>query len=190
MNTITTCPFCILFLHSLLLLTVTFVGCSDKNKSDIQPNRSHIIMESLDNAEKYFNLHPAFKEVFTFLREQNLSELSLGKHEINGDRLFYIIEKRPGRTKAESSLEAHRKYIDIQYVIAGVDEMGWKPSADCKAIDIPYDEKNDIMFYKDEPVSWTKVPAGSFTIFFPQDSHAPMVGKEEIHKIVFKVAVE
>ena len=95
-----------------------------------------------------------------------------------------------GRPKTEAKLESHRKYIDIQYVIAGIDEMGWKPSTECKLIDTPYDEKNDIMFYKDEPVSWTEVPAGSFTIFFPNDSHAPMVSKDELHKIVFKIAVE
>ncbi len=190
MNNFTSCPFCILLLHSVLLLIVVLVGCSEKNKSNIPPKSSQIIMDRLDQAEKFFNLHPRFKEVFTFLREKNLSELSLGKHEIDGDRLFYIIEKRPGQTKAEAQLEAHRKYIDIQYVVAGTDEMGWKASAECKSIDIPYDENNDIMFYKDEPASWTKVPAGSFTIFFPADSHAPMVSKDEIHKVVFKIAVK
>ena len=190
MNTITTCPFCILLLHSVFLLIVTFVGCSEQNKSDIQPDSNQMIMARLNDAEKYFNLHPAFKEVFTFLREKNLSELSLGRHDIDGDRLFCKIEKRQGRTRAESRLEAHRKYIDIQYVIAGTDEMGWKPSADCKTIDMPYDEEEDVMLFKDEPVSWTKVPAGSFTIFFPNDSHAPLVSEAEIHKIVFKIAVK
>jgi biofilm protein TabA len=190
MNTITTCPFCILLLHSLLLLTVTFVGCSEQKKSDIQTKRGHMIINSIDEAEKYFDLHPAFKDAFTFIRGKNLSELSLGRHDIDGDRLFCIIDKRPGRTRAESKLESHRKYIDIQYTIAGTDEMGWKPSSDCKTIDMPYDEEKDVMFYKDEPVSWTKVPAGSFTIFFPEDSHAPLVSADEIHKIVFKVAVK
>lgn len=188
MNTVITRPLSILLVCSVLLLTLP--GCSEKNKSEIQPNRSHMIMDSLDKAEKYFNLHPAFKNVFTFLREKNLSELSLGRHDIDGDRLFCKIEKRPGRTRTESRLEAHRKYIDIQYVITGNDEMGWKPVSDCKIIDMPYDEKEDVMIFKDEPVSWTNVPAGSFAIFFPEDSHAPLVSMDEIHKIVFKVAVE
>ena len=188
MNTVTSYPFSILLF--LTILKLTFVGCSGKNKSDIQPNRSYMIMDSLDKAERYFNLHPAFKDVFTFIKEKNLSELSLGRHDIDGDRLFCVIEKRQGRTRAESRLEAHRKYIDIQYVISGNDEMGWKPTSDCKIIGMPYDEKKDVMIFKDEPVSWTNVPAGSFVIFFPEDSHAPLVGREEIHKIVFKVAVE
>jgi YhcH/YjgK/YiaL family protein len=190
MNKVITHPLSMLLFTSVILLFLTFNGCSENSKSDIQNKRSQIIMDSLDDAEKYFNLHPAFKDVFTFLREKNLSELSLGEHDINGDRLFCIVQKRPGRTRSESRLEAHRRYIDIQYVIAGIEEMGWKLSSECEKIDTPYDENTEKMYFKDEPVSWTKVSAGSFAIFFPEDSHAPLVSKDEIHKIVFKVAVE
>ena len=177
------------------MATVTFmiliiVACSEKKPADSQKKRDHIIVDKLDQADKYFDMHPEFKKVFTFLREKNLSDLSLGKHEIDGDRLFYIIQKEPGRSRSESKLEAHKKYIDIHYVIAGTDEMGWKSTADCEMVDVSYDEDKDIAFFNDEPKSWSQVPAGSFTIFFPQDAHAPMISEGEIHKIVFKVTVE
>ena len=68
--------------------------------------------------------------------------------------------------------------------------MGWKPTADCKLVDTPYSADKDIGFFNDEPKTWTKVPAGSFVIFFPEDAHAPLVSSEEIHKAVLKVAVQ
>lgn len=178
-----------------LMATATFmilivVACAEKKPADSQKKRDHIIVDKLDQADKYIGMHPEFKKVFTFLREKNLSDLSLGRHEIDGNHLFYIVQRELGRKRTESKLEAHRKYIDIQYVIAGSDEMGWKSTSDCKMVDAYYDENNDIMFFNDEPKSWNHVPAGSFTIFFPQDAHAPMISDGEIHKIVFKVAVE
>ncbi len=152
--------------------------------------RDHIIIDKLQRAEDYYDMHPAFEKAFAFLRQNGLAELPADRHEIDGDRLFCMISKGPGRSRAEAKLEAHRKYVDIQYVIAGTDEMGFKPTADCKLTDTSYDADKDIEFFKDEPDSWTPVPAGSFVIFFPQDAHAPLVSSGEIHKAVLKIAVE
>jgi YhcH/YjgK/YiaL family protein len=149
-----------------------------------------MIIDRLENADRYCDMHPGFAKAFAFLRRSDLTELPAERHEIDGDRLFCMISKGPGRPRAEAKLEAHRKYIDIQYVIAGNEEMGWKPTADCRVVDVPYDAENDIGFFKDEPDSWNKVPPGSFVIFFPQDAHAPLVGNGQIHKAVLKIAVE
>jgi biofilm protein TabA len=172
------------------VLIFGITSCSGRKEAKVQMKRDHIIINKLQHAERYFNMHPAFEKAFEFLRQKGLAELPAGRHEIDGDRLYCIISKGPGRSRSEAKLEAHRKYIDIQYVIAGTDEMGWKPTADCKVIDTEYDTDKDIMFFKDQPDSWTPVPAGSFVIFFPQDAHAPLVSRGEIHKVVLKVAVE
>jgi biofilm protein TabA len=173
---------------SILIFGIT--SCSGHKEAKVEMKRDQIIINKLQHAERYFNMHPAFEKAFTFLRRDDLAELPAEKYEIDGERLFCMISKGPGRCRAEAKLEAHRKYIDIQYVIAGTDEMGWKPTADCKVIDTDYDAEKDIMFFKDPPDSWTKVPADSFVIFFPQDAHAPLVSSGEIHKAVLKVAVE
>jgi YhcH/YjgK/YiaL family protein len=152
--------------------------------------RDHIIIDELANARDYYRMHPAFEQAFAFLNQNALGELPSGRHEIDGERLFCMIAKDRGRTRAEAKLEAHRKYVDIQYIIAGTDEMGFKPTAECSLPDTGYDAEKDIEFFKDEPQSWTKVPAGSFVIFLPADAHAPMVSSGEIHKAVLKVAVE
>jgi len=172
------------------VLIFGFTSCSGHKEAKVQMKRDQIIINKLQHAERYFKMHPAFEKAFMFLRQNGLAELPAGRHEIDGDRLFCIISKGPGRSRAEAKLEAHRKYIDIQYVIAGTDEMGFKPTADCKVIDTEYDADKDIEFFKDKPDSWTQVPAGSFVIFFPQDAHAPLVSSGEIHKAVLKIAVE
>jgi len=172
------------------VLIIGFTSCSGHKEAKIQMKQDHIIIDKLDRAESYYHMHPAFEKAFAFLRQDGLAELSAGRHEIDGDHLFCIISKGPGRSRAEAKLEAHRKYVDIQYVIAGTDEMGFKPTADCTLTDTSYDADKDIEFFKDQPDSWTEVPAGSFVIFFPQDAHAPLVSSGEIHKAVLKIAVE
>ncbi|OHB80314.1 MAG: hypothetical protein A2Z25_06155 [Planctomycetes bacterium RBG_16_55_9] len=149
-----------------------------------------MILDRLENAKKYYNIHPGFEKAFAFLRQSGLAELPADRYEIDGERIFCIISKGPGRSRAEAKLEAHRKYIDIQYIIGETDEMGWKPTAGCKIVDTAYDAEKDIAFFKDEPESWTQVPAGSFVIFFPEDAHAPLVSGGEIHKAVLKVIVQ
>ena len=149
-----------------------------------------MIVDRLDRAEPYFDMHPAFEQVFKFLREESLSEILHGRYDIDGVRLFYKVSKRQGRIRTESRLETHRKYIDIQYVISGVDEMGWRTASECKTVDVPYNEDRDVTYFQDEPESWKEVHAESFAIFFPQDVHALLVSGGEIHKVVFKVAVE
>src|SRR4030042_5372531 len=92
--------------------------------------KSPFPMDRLKNAGKYGKLHPAFEKVFAFLERKDLAGLPLGRHEIEGDRVFCLIYKSQGRSREEARLEIHRKYIDTQYIIAGTDEMGWKPRAE------------------------------------------------------------
>jgi len=175
---------------AVCVLIFTITSCSGRKEAKVQMKRDQIIINKLQHAERYFKMHSAFEKAFAFLRQDGLAELPATRYEIDGDRLFCMISKGPGRSRSEAKLEAHRKYVDIQYVIAGTDEMGWKHAADCKTIDTEYDADKDIMFFKDEPDSWTQVQAGSFVIFFPQDAHAPLVSSGEIHKAVLKIAVE
>ena len=149
-----------------------------------------MIIDRLEFAQRYCDLHPGFERAFAFLNRNDLADLPVGRHDIDGDRLFCTISKGPGRARDDAKLEAHRQYIDIQYVIAGAEEMGWKPTARCTVVDTPYDAEKDIGFFADEPETWTPVPPGSFVVFFPQDAHAPLVGTGRIHKAVLKIAVQ
>ena len=148
-----------------------------------------MIFSTLFQAERYTTLHPLFPRAFDFMRSTNLLALAPGIHPIVGDDLFAIVEQAPGRTRAEVQLECHRKYIDIQLVLEGVDEMGWKPLADCREPVADYSAEKDIRFFYDAPASWIATPPNSFCIFFPEDAHAPLVSNSNIRKVIFKIAV-
>ena len=149
-----------------------------------------MILDSLSLADRYFALHPLFARAFGFLRSTDLGALDTGIHTIQGEQLFAIVEACPGRTRAEAKLECHRRYIDIQLVLEGIDEMGWKPLADCRHPETDYDGARDIRFFNDAPSSWIATPPGSFCLFFPDDAHAPLVSAGNIRKVVVKIAVQ
>lgn len=148
-----------------------------------------MILATLAEADRYNPLHPLFSRAFEFLRSADLKLLAPGKHAVQGEELLAIVEHCAGRTQAAAKLECHRRYIDIQLILEGVDEMGWKPLAECQDPKTDYDEKHDIRFFNDAPSSWIATPAGSFCVFFPDDAHAPLVSDGMIHKVIMKVAV-
>jgi len=148
-----------------------------------------MILANLTEADRYLTLHPLFARAFDFLRNTDLATLAHGKHGIQDEQLFAIVEACAGRTRADAKLECHRRYIDIQLVLEGVDEMGWKPVADCVDPATDYDAGRDIRFFNDAPASWIVTPPGAFCLFFPDDAHAPLVGTGSIRKVVVKIAV-
>lgn len=148
-----------------------------------------MILDHIDNANRYACLNPRFATAFAMLRRSNIELLPEGRMEIDGDNLYAMIIKEPGRKPEEAMLETHDKYIDVQYVISGTDTMGWKTRKRLgKASDASKPE-NDVLFYDDEPDAWTEVTPGMFAIYFPEDAHMPMISENILHKIVVKVAV-
>lgn len=148
-----------------------------------------MIFSTVHADHRYDELHPLFPRVFEYIRDTDLMALAPGRHDIVGDDLFAIVEQVPGRTREAAQLEAHRRYIDIQLVLEGVDEMGWKSLADCHDPVSDHSEERDIRFFRDEPASWIATPPGTFCIFFPEDAHAPLVAPGNIRKVIFKIAV-
>jgi biofilm protein TabA len=148
-----------------------------------------MILDDLKLADRYIALHPGFAAGFAALRRPDLASLDVGRHVLDGDRLFMIVGRDAGRGQTGARLEAHRRYIDIQYVISGREEIGWRPTAECSRITEAYSDERDLMFFGDSSESWFKVLAGKFAIFFPEDAHAPLAGTGSIHKAVIKVAI-
>ena len=149
-----------------------------------------MILSTLSQASRCSALHPLFPRAFEYMRSTNLLALAPGIHPIVGEQLFAIVERMLGRNREQAQLECHRKYIDIQLVLQGVDEMGWKPLHDCHKPVADYSTEKDIQFFYDAPASWIATPPDTFCIFFPEDAHAPLVSTGNIHKVIFKIAVD
>jgi YhcH/YjgK/YiaL family protein len=149
-----------------------------------------MILSRLENAERLERLNPGFAAAFTFLRRGDLDQLTAGRHEIDGPRLFAIVNRGQGRGKGGAKMEVHRRYIDIQYSVTDPDVIGWKPASDCRKAEQPFNAEKDIQLFLDTPDSWITTPVGCFGIFFPEDAHAPQCADGPIHKVVVKVAVD
>lgn len=146
-----------------------------------------MIIDHLDQYRTYLPLNDLLEVGFGFLRRTDLAELPDGRQEIQGDDVFALVGRAGGRGRAASPLEAHRRYIDIQFCVSGCDVIGYRPAGLCQPEVAGYDSGKDIVFFVDKPDSWLAVPAGHFAVFFPADAHAPLAGEEAVHKVIVKV---
>ena len=148
-----------------------------------------MVLDRLDQADRYAQLHPAFRRAFEFLRGIDLAALVPGRHEIDGDAIYVSIDHVEGRGREGARLECHRQHIDIQVTIDGHEEIGWKPLATCETPDGGFDAARDLGFYRDHADTWLIVPPGTFAIFFPEDAHAPLAGRGAVRKAIVKIRV-
>ncbi len=148
-----------------------------------------MILDSLENFRSYYCLNSGFEKAFGFLSRADLKDLPAGKYEIDDGHIFAIIVKDFGETSKEGLLEVHRKYVDIQFVLSGTDEMGWKPKALCINPADNFDEESDAQNFNDKPDGWISVKPNFYAIFFPEDAHMAMFSSDIIHKVIVKVAV-
>jgi len=148
-----------------------------------------MLLTRLEEADRYVNLHPGLAAALAFLRRPDLAQLAPGRHEIDGERIYAVVIQAPGRSREAVRLEAHRKYLDVQFALTGTDQMGWKSTPACKQPQGEYDPAKDVVLFDDAPQTWVAVEPGHLAVFFPEDAHAPMVAEGNLHKVVVKLAV-
>lgn len=146
-----------------------------------------MILDRLDNADRYAEMHPRFQAAFDLLREFDFESAPDGPAEIDGKRLTLNVLRRELKAQEDAVLEAHERYVDIQYVVSGDELFGWKATGDCQQPTQAYDPAKDVILFEDEPDAYFPLLEGTFVVFFPGDAHAPMVGEGDIEKIVVKV---
>ena len=146
-----------------------------------------MIIDTLDNLNKYAALNPLFSDVIEFLNSHDIQTLEAGKYPIKDKNLFMNLQVAAGRSKEAAFLETHIEMIDIQIPISCAETFGYTPL--CDLPDFEYNTEKDITKYGDtKPQTYVTVNPGQFAIFFPQDGHAPCITDEpEIRKAIFKV---
>ncbi|MRX69496.1 YhcH/YjgK/YiaL family protein [Flavobacterium resistens] len=149
-----------------------------------------MIVDSLHNAAKYYGLHPNFKKAFDFVTQNDISKLEEGVLEIT-EGLKVIVIAGEGTTKEESikGFECHDKNIDIQIVVKGPETYAWKPREKCVNPNGDYSDEKDVRFFHDKPDMFFQLQEKQFTILFPEDVHAAMIGDGSLKKLVFKVKI-
>jgi YhcH/YjgK/YiaL family protein len=146
-----------------------------------------MIIDKLENLEKYATINPLFPKVVEFLKANDLSKMEDGKYEIEGKDLFVNITTTKGKTPDEAVIETHNKMIDIQIPLTAAETYGYTQHD--LLPELPYNEEKDITKIPDLAAdSYVTCQPGMMVIFFPQDGHAPCIaGVPEFKKAIFKI---
>jgi YhcH/YjgK/YiaL family protein len=150
-----------------------------------------MIIDRLGNASLYVRLGDGLARAFRYLQSTDLGALPAGRVDIDGDRLFALVQDYETRPREAGRWEAHRRYIDVQFVVRGEESIGY---ADMAALPAgPYESDKDIQFADGGDGSFVTVPAGTFVVLWPGEAHMPgMAGRPpgRVRKIVVKVKHE
>ena len=149
-----------------------------------------MIYDLIANKNIYTSMGDKYVKAFAFVEDALKNGVEPGKHVIDGDDVYANVSAYD--TKTEGVYEAHKDYIDLQFVLEGHEQILWKNIKDCK-ITKDYDAAGDYMLLDaDEPVV-LDMPAGAFAILYPEDVHAPGRAYKEVSavkKIVVKIKVD
>jgi len=148
-----------------------------------------MIFDTLDNLARYEGLGHDLPRALKFLSETDLTTLRIGRTDIDGENLYVLAQEYVTKPAAEGKWEAHRKYIDIQFMASGIERMGF---AHLRFMQVgEYIPEKDFQALSGTG-SFVDVFAGSFVIFFPEDGHMPCLCVEEpqqVRKVVLKVKI-
>lgn len=142
------------------------------------------------------SVHPGLNSAITALRAENWADRDAGRYELDGSRLVAIVNRY--QTQADPAAEvweAHRRFLDVQYLVSGAEAMGYARWERRPPTKMPYDDARDVEFFQSGSL---RIPlaAGEVMIFFPHDVHAPglvadpQVGPQPVVKVVVKVAID
>ena len=155
------------------------------NGLQLQPSNS---VNYVEFYKQYHADQAIWDKAFDFLKTQNLQTLSNGRHEIDGDNVYASVTENPTKDFDSTLWESHRQYIDLQYVIAGKEEIGVASPQKLTVVK-PYDAKRDAANYTGNGKLYHARP-GTFFLFFPSEAHRPNIAdgdKQADKKIVIKI---
>lgn len=137
---------------------------------------------------------PTIQKALAWLQSTDLASLPTGRQVIDGDNMYALVNEYTTEPKQKRRAEAHRKYVDIQYIAAGEEKIGVAPLvAGYEVVEDKLAEK-DVIFYaglQDEVELGLK--AGMFAVLFPWEVHRPNCAFDEpapVRKVVMKISVD
>lgn len=165
-----------------------------------------MIICSLDNALNQIPGLPALRQAIEWLQTviEGKDEFSQPKHdldmgtsrriEIDGSRIYAFLGSSQTSLVSEARLEAHQKYLDVQYMYEGEMLIGLDDLASIDVESSEYISERDVTFYRMSQTAQTiTLPEGWLAVLFPEDAHSPRLSIDEprtIKTIVIKVLIE
>ncbi|MEF3302180.1 YhcH/YjgK/YiaL family protein [Paenibacillus sp. GYB003] len=150
-----------------------------------------MITDTLANIGQYASVSPRLKLAAQFLETRNCRALEPGKYEIDGERVYALVQHYDTKPQEKGLWEAHRQYLDVQYMAEGSERLGYVPIGQTE-VTHPYDETGDYALFAASGDFFT-LREGHFALFAPHDVHMPGIRLETaraVKKIVIKVLIE
>jgi YhcH/YjgK/YiaL family protein len=148
-----------------------------------------MILAPLSDADRYRALHPGVGAALDWLRGFDPATED-GRYDVDGDAVFALVSSYATGPSTEKRFEAHRAYLDVQLVAAGEERILHAP-ADGLAVEVPYEEETDVLFFAEPGVSSSLLlRTGDLALFWPADAHKPGCmagGRAQVKKVVVKV---
>ena len=150
-----------------------------------------MIYDKIDNLNTYTGISEDIRKGLEWLRNIK-PDVEKGVYEIS-PRVKAIVSEYTTKVINENGYEAHREYIDIQYLVSGEEELYFLPLEYLKEIK-PYNKEIDASFYVETGIKPQELMIGNgyFAILFPQDGHMPQLCVEKptsVKKVVIKVKI-
>ena len=148
-----------------------------------------MIKAKLSDSKKYSQITPHFAAAFALL-EEIAKNFKAGNIEKDGVR--FLCQTYQTAPQCENKFEAHRKFIDIQFLAEGEEKIYFGASGEFEVSE-PYDAGKDAEFFRGTPRECCVLRAGEFAVFFPEDAHQPgcMASDKprQVQKVVVKIPV-
>ena len=149
-----------------------------------------MIIDKIENAKIYYGFNERISKALEYIKSTDLINLSEGKYELDGDDIYASINLYDTKDRKDCYLEAHRKYIDVQYVVTGSELFGYA-SFNKQKSHSAYNDEKDFELFDNEPV-FIRFDEGMFAMFFPDDLHMPGIkinDSSKVKKVVIKVKI-
>lgn len=148
--------------------------------------------DKIENLHLYIPYNAKIKVVCDYLAATDIHALEVGKYDI-ADGVRVVVNAFTPKTPEAARWEAHKKYIDLQYLYEGDEIMGYLPIEQME--DSEYDAEKDVMHPAAKAgadVTEIKLNTGMFAFLEPRDAHRPSVKlhSEASKKLIFKIPVE
>ena len=161
-----------------------FEGKTWSNGRAINPHSSINVLEF---AKQYYKNKVYWDKAFAFLNNPELAELKPGKYNIDSTFVFATISYADSYDSSKVKWEAHRKYLDLQYLISGSLFYAMAPY-NKEEVSEPYKESTDMERVITNRGKYYKAAPGSLFVFFPSDAHKSV--KEHEGDIVKRVVIK
>ncbi|MPM74613.1 Toxin-antitoxin biofilm protein TabA [bioreactor metagenome] len=146
-------------------------------------------IRNIDAEKQQFSVR--LQKGLEFIQNSDFSQLAEGRYEIDGDSIYATVADYDTEPKGHRRPEAHRKYIDIQYLAAGEELIGCSFLSEKNELLEDYDETRDLAFYKNAiNEADVLLNPSVYAILLPSDVHRPGCAVKipsNVRKVVVKI---